>query len=156
MSNDGHSPSPSRLIAQFGECDFGEKTREVRIVEAIAADRFDRPVVDAALAQQQRIGEQIVGAEKVATHADRPGRSDVERQALLDLVQRVEQVAALAGKLPTKVIDRHVAQAADLEKLASPLPRCPLGAIGGGLQYHHGAVDRSQCAVGVLAKIPVG
>jgi hypothetical protein len=33
--------------------------------------------MEAALEQQERIGEEIIGAEKVAPHADRPaGRSD--------------------------------------------------------------------------------
>jgi hypothetical protein len=56
--------------------------------------------VDAALEQQERISEEIKGAEKVAPHADRPGgRGHVKRRRPLDLVQQVEGVAALAVEL---------------------------------------------------------
>src|SRR5262249_23003807 len=60
--------------------------------------------------------------ESRAPHADRPaGRGQVEREALLDLVQQVERVSPLAVELVDKGDDRHVAQAADLEELAGPL-----------------------------------
>jgi hypothetical protein len=99
--------------------------------------------VDAALKQQERIGEEIIGAEKVAPHADRPGGGGhVECQALLDLVQEVERVAPLAVELVDKGQDRHVAQPADLEELAGLLRDAPLGTFGAGVQYHHRAVDR--------------
>jgi len=58
------------------------------------------------------------------------GRGHVERQRLLDLVDEVERVAALAGELADKGDDRHVAQPADLEELAGLLLDAPLGAIG--------------------------
>src|SRR5438270_3088820 len=91
-------------------------------------DRLGDPVVEAALEQQERIGEQIISAEKIAPHADRPGgRGHVERQRLLDLVQQVERVARLAVELVDKSDDRHVAQPADLEQLAGLL----LDALGG-------------------------
>jgi coenzyme F420-reducing hydrogenase alpha subunit len=49
--------------------------------------------------------EQVVGAEKIEPHADRPGgRGDVERERLLDLVQQVERVAVFAGELVDKVM----------------------------------------------------
>jgi hypothetical protein len=57
------------------------------------------------------------------------GRGHVERQRLLDLVQRVERVAALAVELVDKSDDRHVAQPADLEELPGLLLD-PLGALG--------------------------
>ena len=46
---------------------------------------------------------------------------DVERQRLLDLVDQVERVAALAVELVDEGDDRHVAQPADLEQLAGLL-----------------------------------
>jgi hypothetical protein len=139
------------LLARFGEGRFRQQPRQFRDVEAIAADRLGDPV-DAALEQQEGIGEKVVRADKIAPHADRPGgRGHVERQRLLDLVQQVERVACLAVELVDESDDRHVAQPADLEAL----PGLVLGALG-GLQHHHGAVDRGQGAVGVLAEIPVG
>jgi hypothetical protein len=48
--------------------------------------------VDAALKRQQRVGEEVAGAEKIPAHADPPGgRRDIERQRSLDLVQQVER-----------------------------------------------------------------
>jgi len=61
------------LLAQLGECGFRQEPRQLRVVEAAAAHRLGDSVVDAALEQQERIGEEVVGAEKVAPHADRPG-----------------------------------------------------------------------------------
>jgi hypothetical protein len=46
--------------------------------------------------------------------------------------------------------DRHVAQAADLEKIAGR----PLDTLG-GVQDHHRAVDPDQAAVGIPDEIPV-
>lgn len=52
------------------------------------------PVVDAALKQQERIGEQVIGAKRVVPHAERPGAGGlVERRRLHGLVQQVERVA---------------------------------------------------------------
>jgi hypothetical protein len=97
------------------------------VVEAAAADRLGDPVVEAALEQYERIGEQIAGPEKVAPYADRPGgRRHVERQRLLDLVQQVERVARLAVELVDKGDDRHVAQPTYLEELAGLLLDAPL------------------------------
>jgi hypothetical protein len=49
-----------------------------------------------------RIGKEVVGAEKVAPYADRPGgRGHVERQALVDLI------AAIAGELVNEGDDRQ-------------------------------------------------
>src|ERR1700730_18008049 len=77
---------------------------------------------------------EVIGAEKVAPHADRRGgRGDVERQRLLDLVQQVERVAGLAVELVCKSDDRHVAQPADLEELAGLLLDTPLAPLGAAL-----------------------
>ena len=94
---------------------------------------------------------QVVAAEEVLAHADRPGRRrDVELQALLDLVQQVERVAPLAVHLVDEGDDRDVAQPADLEQLAG----LRLDALG-GVEHHHRRVDRGQRAVGVLAEVLV-
>src|SRR5205807_6891212 len=94
-------------------------------------DRLGDPVVDAALEQQEGIGERVVGAEKVAPHADRPSRrGHVERQRLLDLVQGIERIAALAVELVDKGDDRHIAQPADLEEFAGLLLDASLAPLG--------------------------
>src|SRR6516164_9293448 len=139
------------LLAQLDECRFWQTARKLGVVEAVAADRLGDPVVEAALEQQERIAEEVVGAEKVAPHADRPGgRGHVEREALLDLVQQVERVAGLAIELVDESDDRHVAQAAHLEELAGLL----LDALG-GVEHHDRTIDGGQRAVGVLAEILV-
>jgi hypothetical protein len=49
-----------------------------------------------------------MGAEKIASDAERPrGRGHIE-QAMLDLVQQVERVAGLTIELVEKSDDRHV------------------------------------------------
>ena len=75
--------------------------------------RFSNPVVDAAFGP---IGKGVIGAEKVAPHADRlGGRGHVECQALLDLLQQIERVAGLAVELVDERHNRHVTQPAHLE-----------------------------------------
>ena len=51
------------------------------------------------------------------------GRGHIEREGLLDLVDEVERVAALAVEPVDKGQDRHVAQPADLEELAGLLSK---------------------------------
>ena len=95
---------------------------------------------------------QVVGADEIAAAADRPGhRRGVERQRLLDLVEQIERVAALAVHLVDEGDDRDVAQPADLEQLAGPR----LDALG-GVDHHDRGVDRGQRAIGVLARSPRG
>ncbi len=115
------------------------------------ADRLDHLVPQTVLEQQQRIAQQIVGAEKIAPHADRPTRRRrIQRQGLLNFVDQVERVAAFAVELVDKGDDRHVAQPADLEQLAGLL----LDAAG-RVDDHDRAVHRGQRAIGVLAEILV-
>jgi hypothetical protein len=107
--------------------------------------------VQPALEQQQRIPKQIVGTEKVAPHADWPARGcRVEGERLLDLVDQVERVTALAVELVDEGDDRHVAQPAHLEELS----RLLLDAAR-RVQHHDSAVDRRQRPIGVLAEILV-
>jgi hypothetical protein len=94
---------------------------------------------------------EIVGADEIAAAADRPGHGRrVERQRLLDLVEQLEGVAALAVHLVDEGDDRDVAQAADLEQLA----RARLDALG-GVDHHDRGVDRGQRAVGVFREVLV-
>jgi hypothetical protein len=114
-----------------------------RIIEAIASDGLRDPVVDAAFEQQYGIGEEVISAEKIISHADRPGdRGHVQHEALLDLARQAERVADLAVELVDKGDDRHVAQPAALEEFAGLL----LDPFGGVEQYY-GAVDRGQGAL---------
>jgi hypothetical protein len=127
----GTAPSLSRPSRALGECCFGQTAGKLGVVETAAADRLGDSVVDVALVQEERIGEEVVGAEKVPPHADRPGgRGHVERQRLLDLVQQVERVAALAVELVDEGQDRHVAQPADVEEFAGLLLDAPLAPLG--------------------------
>jgi hypothetical protein len=71
----GTAPSRSRPSRALGECCFGQTAGKLGVVEAAAAHRLGDPVVDAALEQQERVFEQIIGAEKVTPcrSARRPG-----------------------------------------------------------------------------------
>ena len=103
----------------------------------------------AAFEQAHAAGGDIIGAEEIAAAADRPGhRRGVERQRLFDFVQQIEGIAALAVHLVDEGDDGNVAQTADLEQLAGPR----LDALG-GVDHHHGGVDRRQRAIGVFGKV---
>ena len=105
----------------------------------------------AAFEQAHAAGGDIVGAEKIAAAADRPGhRRGVERQRLFDLIEQIEGVAALAVHLVDEGDDGNVAQTAHLEQFSRPR----LDALG-GVDHHHGGVDRGQRAIGVFGKILV-
>jgi hypothetical protein len=96
--------------------------------EALAADGLCDPVVDNALQQQQRIGEQVMVPRKsrpITIGQEQGSRRAVERQRLLELVQQVELVAALAVELVDKGDDRHVVQPAHREELAGLLLDAP-------------------------------
>ena len=91
------------------------------------------------------------GADEIAAPADRPvHRRGVERERLLDLVEQVERIAALAVHLVDEGDDRDVAQPADLEQLSG----ARLDALG-GVDHHDGGIDRGQRAVGVLGEVLV-
>ncbi len=74
----------------------------------------------------------------------------VERQRLFDLVKQIERIAAFAVHLVDEGDDRNVAQPAHLEQLAGPR----LDAFG-GIDHHHGGIDRRQRAIGIFGKILV-
>ncbi len=105
----------------------------------------------AAFEQTDAAIDDVVGAEKIAAAADRPGhRRGIERQRLFDLVQEIEGIAALAVHLVDEGDDRDVAQPAHLEQLSG----ARLDALG-GVDHHHGGVDGGQRPVGVLGKVLV-
>ena len=113
-----------------------------------AVDRHRRLV---GIEPAHEVAGEIVGAGKAAPAPDRPGhRRRVEGERLLDLVEEVERVAALAVHLVDEGDDRDVAQAADLEQLAG----ARLDALR-GVDHHHGGIDRRQRAVGVLGEVLV-
>ncbi len=139
------------LLAELLERGRRQQRRQLRIVEPGAAHRRDDALAGAALEQQQRVGEEIVGAEKVAPHADRPARRrHVEREPALDLVHELEGIAPLAVELIDEGDDRHVAEATHLEELQG----LRLDALG-RIDHHDRAVDGGERAVGVLAEILV-
>ena len=127
---------------------------EVRVERSDLGDahRAQRPgLAGVALEQPHAAALDLDGADEVAAAADRPvHRRGVERQRLLDLVEQIERVAALAVHLVDEGQDRDVAQPADLEQLAG----ARLDALG-GVDHHHGGIDRRQRAVGVFGEVLV-
>ena len=139
------------FVAQPLQRGGGQQLRQLRIVEAGAAYRLGHARMFAAIEQQQRVVEEIVGAEEIAAHADRPARrDDIERELALDLVEQIERIACFAVHLVDEGDDRHVSQPADLEELQG---LCLDAARR--VQDHHRAVDGGQGAIGVLAEILV-
>jgi hypothetical protein len=93
----------------------------------------------------------IDGADEVAAAAHRPvHRRDIERERVLDLVEQLERIAALTVHLVDEGQDRDVAQAAHLEQLSGAW----LDTLG-GVDHHHGGIDRGQRPVGVLGEVLV-
>ena len=115
------------------------------------AGPFDRHRRLVGIEPAHEVAGEIVGAGKAAPAPDRPGhRRRVEGERLLDLVEEVERVAALAVHLVDEGDDRDVAQAADLEQLAG----ARLDALR-GVDHHDGGIDRRQRPVGVLGEVLV-
>ena len=87
------------LVAQALERARGQALGELGIVEPGAAQRLGDALALAAREQQQRVGEQIIGAEEIAAHADGPARRHhLEREMALDLVHQVEGIARPRGR----------------------------------------------------------
>src|SRR3546814_6756024 len=72
------------------------------------------------------------------------------REPVGDLVEQFERGLAFAVDLVDEGDDRHRTQTAHFEQLE----RLRLDTLG-GVDHHHGAVDRGQRAIGVLAEILV-
>ena len=125
---------------------LGQELGDARIVGAIDGKRLG------VLAERrQPAAPNVIGAGERAAAADGPvQRRGVERQRLLDLVEKIERIARLAVHLVDEGDDRDVAQAADLEQLA----RARLDALG-GVDHHHRRIDGGEGAVGVLGKVLV-
>jgi hypothetical protein len=79
--------------------------------------------------EEDRISEQVVGAEKIESYADRlGGRRHVECKALLDLVDEVERVAALSVELVDKGDDRGTSRGRQTSKSLRACSSMPLAA----------------------------
>ena len=143
-----------RLLAQFGECG-SRQPRQCRVVEAAAADRLGDPVVDAAFEQQERIGEKIIGAEKIAPLPI--GQEAAVTSSANDCSissNRSNGSRPSRSSLWTKVMigtSRNRQTSKSLRVCSS----MPPWRHWGGVEHHDGAVDRGQGAVGVLAEILV-
>ena len=93
----------------------------------------------------------VEDAAEVAGDADRPGqRGRLQAGALADLVHQLEGVVARPVPLVDHGDDRDAPVPADLEQLH----RLRLEALG-GVDQHHGGVDRGQHPVGVLGEVGV-
>ena len=104
-----------------------------------------------ALEQADAAARDLDGGDEVAAAADRPvHRRGVERERLLDLIEQLERVAALAVHLVDEGEDRDVAQPADFEQLAG----ARLDALR-RIDHHDGGIDRGQRPIGVLGEILV-
>ncbi len=124
---------------------------ELGVVEPLDPDAFGDLVAVGAVHQFQPVAQDVVAADEIATHADGPACGcDVDGEVLLDLVDDLEDIAALAVHLVTEGQDRQVAHPADLEELLR-LAFDPLGAV----DDHHGGVHGGQRAVGILGEVRV-
>ena len=104
-----------------------------------------------AVEQTDLSGLHLDRADEIAPASDRPGdRCTVQRERLLDLIEQVEWIAALAVHLVDEGDDRNIAQPADLKKLA----RACLDALR-GVDHHDGGVDRGERPIGVLREVLV-
>ena len=150
----GESLLVESLAGMTHQVEFAGKGRrvEIGIQSGDVGDRhLAQPAGGAGIAVEQAhaAGRHIDRADEIASAPGRPGdRRGVERQRLLDLVDEVERVAALAVHLVDEGNDRDVAQPADLEQLA----RSRLDALG-GVDHHHRRVDRRERAIGVFGKV---
>ena len=94
---------------------------------------------------------EIIGADKGPAQADGPHHGgNRQRQALFNLVQKIERLAGFAVHLVDEGDDRDIAQAADFEKLAGTR----FNALG-PVDHHDRRVNRRQRAVGVFGKVLV-
>ena len=100
-------------------------------------------------AYMQFTAADIIGADEFGGAAHRPRRGrDVQCQRGRDFIQQGKRVLCLTVHLVDEGDDGNVAQAADLEQLAGP----GLDALG-GVDHHHGGIDRRQRAVGIFRKV---
>ena len=135
------------FVPDRGDVEIGVGAREIGQIDLLRGAGLGATAFEQADAA---IGD-VVGADEIAAAADRPGhRRGVERQRLLDFVEQIEGVAALAVHLVDEGDDGDVAQAADLEQLS----RARLDALR-GVDHHDGGIDRGQRAIGVFGEVLV-
>ncbi len=117
-----------------------------RIVEPVDLDRVRHPVAVGAVHQFQPVVQDVVAAEEIAAHTDRPGgRRHVDGEVFLDLVDDLERVPRLAVHLVAEGQDRQIPEPADLEELAG-LAFDALGPV----DDHDRSIDGGERAVGIL------
>src|ERR1700743_3725147 len=95
-----------KLVRDGGHVEVGVAFGEIGNL-----DLFGPPRLCAAAFQQANAAiPHVISAEEIAAASDRPGhRRGVERQRLLDLVQQLEGVAALAVHLVDESDDGNIA-----------------------------------------------
>ncbi len=138
------------LLAQLvGQ--VAEQLVQARVVQALDLFTLGDAAAVLRVVQMHRLVAQVDDALEALAHADRPGdRGALDLQHVLDLVQQLDRVAALAVQLVDEGQDRRVAQAADLHQLDGAF----LDALG-DVDHHQRRIDRGQGAVGVLGEILV-
>jgi hypothetical protein len=139
------------VVAQVGRSRREELRRASGLSRPSMSSRFAAGVLLARLEAHQLVVQQVPDAAEGLAHAERPGdRRAVDLQHRLDLLEQLDRLAHLAVHLVHEGDDRRVAQAADFEQLDG----LRFHALG-GVDHHHGGVDRGQHAVGVLGEVLV-
>src|SRR5699024_3757215 len=106
-------------------------------------------VVAARLIKMDLVPDQMIDAPEPPPHANGPGNGRTfDAQHLLNLVEQLNGLAALAVELVDKGENGRGAHAADFHQLDGALLHT-LGAVN----YHQGRVDGGQDPVGVFRKI---
>ena len=135
----------SEFVLDRRDIEIGIKGREIGDIDLLCSAGLGAT----AFEQAYPAARDIVGAEEIAAATDRPGhRRGVERQRLFDFVQKIERIAAFPIHLVDEGDDRNIPETTDLEQLARPR----LDALG-GVDHHHGGIDRSQRSIGVFGKV---
>src|SRR3977135_1610881 len=95
----------SQFILDRADIEIGIAAGEIGDVDLLRRSSFRA----AALEQPHAAGGEIVTAEKIAAAADRPGLGvGGERQRLLNLIEQIESVAALAVHLVDEGDDGNI------------------------------------------------
>ena len=137
----------TKLLKQM----FGHVFSQPGIVQPLQRDRARLNVTIRPVHQLQAVVDQIIRANEFPPDTNRPtGRCDVQREAFLDLVNDLEDVAAFAIHLVAECQDRQIAQTADLEQLLG----LALNAFG-TIDHHDRGIHGSECPVGILREVLV-
>ena len=139
------------LFKELGQQRRRHMFLELRIIQTLDRNRRGDLVSIRTVHQFQLIAQNVIAADKLAADPNRPTcRGHVNRQILLNFVNDLKGIAALAVHFVTKRQDRQVAQAAHLKQLLG-LAFHTLSAVN----HHHGGINSRQRAVGILGEIRV-